>query len=115
VEHLQWNWQRTAGTIVLVLSGELDRAVADRVRAQIQAAPDAEQPLIVDLRQLRFIDSSGIKELIDAYMTTTRSRRRFALVNSSEPIQHIFRIVGVDQMLPVFPTFEAALESVTGL
>jgi anti-anti-sigma factor len=104
-------FHQVAGATVLVLIGELDLDVAATVRAQLDAAAEGEHDVIVDLRELRFIDSSGIKTLVDAYRLFARAQRKLALVISSPPMQHIFRIVGVDQILPVFPTFEAAVES----
>jgi len=112
LEHLHWKSQRVAATTVLVLIGELDRADAASVQAQLRTAAQAEQHVVVDLQELRFIDSSGIKALLEAHRAVTQLRRRFALVSSSPAIQKIFRILGVDQILPVFPTLDAALESV---
>jgi anti-sigma B factor antagonist len=112
VDHLQLKSHRVAGATVLVLIGELDRSDVESVRAQWRAAAEQDQHLIVDLTQLRFIDSSGIKELIDAYRTMIKARLRFALVNSSPMIQKVFSVLGVDQLLPVFSTLEAALQSI---
>lgn len=113
MKHLDWKWQQVEGATVLVLAGELDRGSAASVRAQLHAAASGEQHVIVDLGQLRFIDSSGIKELLDANRAVMQSRRKFALVVSSPALQKIFHIVGVDQVLPVLPTVDDAVKTVT--
>jgi anti-sigma B factor antagonist len=112
MDHLEWKSHEVGGATVLVLIGELDRGEVDSVRAQWHAAAAQERHLIIDLTQLCFIDSSGIKELVNAYRAITKARLRFALVNSSPMIQKVLSIVGVDQLLPVFSTFDAALQSI---
>jgi anti-anti-sigma factor len=52
------------GTRVVSLSGELDLSNAETAEVALQEAREAGIPLIVDMRELEFIDSTGIALLV---------------------------------------------------
>ncbi len=52
------------GTRVVSLSGELDLSNAGTAETALQEAREADAPLIIDMRELEFIDSTGIALLV---------------------------------------------------
>ena len=52
------------GTRVVSLSGELDLSNAETAETALQEAREADAPLIIDMRELEFIDSTGIALLV---------------------------------------------------
>jgi hypothetical protein len=55
------------GTRRIVVTGEADLSVADRLRALLAGAlAGATGPVLVDCAGLRYLDSSGIRELLRA-------------------------------------------------
>jgi anti-anti-sigma factor len=54
---------------------------------------------VVDLRGLSFMDSSGLRELVDATRRARSEHRRVVLVRGSQPIDRILAISGIDQAL----------------
>jgi len=51
-------------TRVVSLSGELDLSNAETARTALQEARETDAPLIVDMRELEFIDSTGIALIV---------------------------------------------------
>jgi anti-sigma B factor antagonist len=97
-----------AGSVRLVVSGDLDRANAWALTAAIIRS-EATQPsrLVVDLEQLTFIDVGGLRAITDA---ARRARRRscvFAVANPSESVERLFRLTGLDRALDVVETARA--------
>jgi anti-sigma B factor antagonist len=69
------------GVAVVVPNGELDLANQQKLRDAVEGINDEAVPfLIVDLRRLRFMDSSGLRVLIDAYNNAAAGDGRFAVV-----------------------------------
>lgn len=52
------------GTVRLALIGELDIAVADRVERRLREHRDNGKTVRLDLSQLDFIDSSGVRAIV---------------------------------------------------
>ena len=87
---------RTSDRATLVLSGELDPQTIPVLRAMLEDIErDAPPLIVVDLRELRFMDSSGLGELVHADRRARAERRRVVLVTGSAPIDRILLLSGV--------------------
>ena len=93
---------RIGDTIVVSLSGELDVATAGSVeKALLEAEEHAPERILLDLRDLRFIDSTGLSLLINADRRGQRAGRRVTIVSGGGPPERILRTVGLDTRLDV--------------
>jgi anti-sigma B factor antagonist len=52
------------GVVRLALVGELDIAVADRVEERFRQLREDNRQVLLDLSQLEFIDSSGVRAIV---------------------------------------------------
>lgn len=73
--------QATGGTTVLHLAGEVDLAVEERMRDALDAllASPAET-LVVDLRALAYMDSTGVQRLLAAQVAADEGGRAMRVV-----------------------------------
>ena len=85
--------------VVLELSGVLDaESVPTLARAVSGRPPHAA--LVIDLRDVEFIDSSGIKILLDTHLAAERPPRwRFALVPGGPWVHRVFGVMGATSLL----------------
>ena len=87
---------RTSDRATLVLGGELDLRTVSVLRAMLDDIErDAPPLIVVDLRELRFMDSSGLGELVHADQRARSDHRRVVLVTGSAPIDRILTLSGV--------------------
>ena len=73
------------------LCGELDMATAAEL-AELEHVPG---PLLLDLRDVSFIDSRGIAGLLRLYRRCERDGRAFLIESCSGPVERVLRIVGL--------------------
>jgi len=86
--------------VTVVLTGELDLITAHQFREEIASVERDQPPMIViDLRELRFMDSSGLAELVRATQKARDEQRRVVLVTGSEPIDKVMDVSGVTRSL----------------
>ena len=100
------------GIRVLVLRGEHDLSTAPDVRVHVEEAVGSGGDVIVDLSDAGFIDSSILGVLVAGYRSTTTAApaRRFAVVAvPGSSVTRLFDLVSVSDVIPVYPTLEAAL------
>ena len=100
------------GAICVSVGGEVDLANASELLAHLKAVAEAEDHLIVDLSGLRYIDSSGLKVLVDAYRLFAASKRQMVLAATTGMVKKVLNIAGVGQIVPMFPTVETALSAI---
>ena len=105
---------RVDGLDVLLVEGELDIATAPRmISALNDALAEGENPLVMDLSEVLFMDSTGLALLINARRRALRSKRGFAIVCPGGPISRVFEIADMVESLRVCPDRESARRAAT--
>jgi anti-sigma B factor antagonist len=84
-------------TATVALRGELDLAGAAVLEREV-AALDADA-VIVDLRGLQFMDSSGLRAIVVAAQRAQDAGRRFALVPGAAHVMRVFEITRMRERL----------------
>ena len=84
----------------LTLLGELDLAAAPRLAQRLGQLRTARTPVRLDLSRLRFIDSTGLKVLIEAWKAARDDGWRFEIdPHLATQASKLFELVGFDRML----------------
>jgi len=92
---------RTDGAVrVLEIVGELDLAGTE-VLEQAVAEAEAARPdvLVLDLRGVQFMDSSGLRSVMLAAQRAEKDARRFALVPGKKQVMRVFEITRMEERL----------------
>jgi anti-anti-sigma factor len=97
---------------ILTMPAEIDLTNADQVRQELLAAVGHDPVLIVDMTGTTFCDSAGVQAVIAGYRLAEATGTEFRLVAAG--VLRIFTVVGADQLIPVYPTLEAALAAPAG-
>jgi anti-anti-sigma factor len=93
---------RSGDTQVVALCGELDLANAGTAEAALEAALDnGGTPVVVDMRELEFIDSTGIALLV-AILARNEGEERIRFVPSTSPaVARVLELTGLAERLPL--------------
>jgi anti-anti-sigma factor len=84
----------------VALDGELDLSEADRLERRLLEVERSSPPtLLLDLRDLTFIDSTGIRLVLEADARARRDARRLALVRGPDEVHRVFLIALLDKRL----------------
>jgi anti-anti-sigma factor len=90
------------GTIRVTLSGELDLANAyafDRRLLDVEAQHPAL--IMVDLRGLTMLDSTGLARLVSAQRRARRGGWRLVLIRGGKIVQRVLQTTRLDELLEV--------------
>jgi anti-anti-sigma factor len=93
----------TDGTTVrIALQGELDIASVPRVEAELaRVEQDAPPLLVLDLRELAFMDSTGLRVIVAADDRAREQERRLVIVRGSDTVQRIIEMTRLDGRLDI--------------
>jgi anti-anti-sigma factor len=82
-----------AGSVVVSLCGELDLACTARLEHElVQVQSAARGRLLIDLSQLSFIDSEGLKTLLLARKQAIASGNELCLRRGPDAVQRVFEL-----------------------
>jgi anti-anti-sigma factor len=94
---------------VVTAGPTLDFVTAPALFEAITARISAEAPnVVVDFTATSFMDSSGINALLRAHRLVRAAGGWMRLSTVREPVLSPLRIVGLDAIIPVYPTVEDA-------
>jgi anti-anti-sigma factor len=89
---------RHGDTHVIALAGEFDLAQGSRLQRELARAEAGDARIVVvDLRGLGFVDTTGLHLILLAHR---RLAGRLVLVRGGPQIQRVFEICGVEELLP---------------
>ena len=96
------------GVVHVALGGDLDLSSAYRLDAELRRIEGTEpDTLVVDLRDVVFMDSAGLSRLLAAHLRARRGGWRFGLVPGPEPVQRMLRLTATHERFLTLPAPEA--------
>jgi anti-sigma B factor antagonist len=91
--------------------GEVDLAtVKELERALLEARESRTGAVLVDLTGCTFLDSSGLRALVETRRRLERASRRLALVLSTPAVLRVFQLTALDHVFDIYPTLGAAVD-----
>jgi anti-sigma B factor antagonist len=88
--------RRANDAVVVVAVGEIDLATVDELQAGVDAAAGEAEQVILDLRQVSFIDSAGLRLVVQSSRALAAAGGTFAVVRGPHEVQRVFDLVGLD-------------------
>jgi anti-sigma B factor antagonist len=86
----------------VALSGELDIATAPKLEEEVhRLEAEGRRLIVLDLRGLEFMDSSGLRALLAADTRARERGARLVIVRGDDRIQRVLRITRLDERLEI--------------
>jgi anti-anti-sigma factor len=97
------------GCAVVALSGESDMNTVRHVRQVLSAQVEAgTRHLVVDLSELRYMESLGMRALLEAREALIARGGTIALACPQRVVARMLELTGIDQRIPVYLSVRAA-------
>lgn len=92
--------ENTDGKVTAYLEGELDHHAAKGIREKIDEYIERVRPslLILDFKNVTFMDSSGIGLVMGRYRTMQLLNGKLIVKNASLHIKKVMRLAGLDRL-----------------
>jgi anti-anti-sigma factor len=101
LDHFKARTERAGDDTVMRLDGELDMSGTFVLEPQLDriTADDIDGDLLIDLRGVTFIDSSGLAALVGAHERLLDRGVPTRFVRGSDEVQRVFEVSGLDVVL----------------
>lgn len=90
---------RRPGATVVAPAGEIDVATVEQVRVRLREAEADDAAVVLDLRGVSFMDTSGLQLVFEQQRRASQTARQFAVVRGSPRLQRLFDIAGFGDRL----------------
>ena len=106
------NVERQGDTLIAKTDGRVDGANAREFQTALEAAIDAsERAVILDMEELSYISSAGLRVILLTAKALQTQKAKFAVCSLSEPIREVFQISGFDRIISIHASQAEALAS----
>jgi anti-anti-sigma factor len=99
------------GRTVVTVQGELDLATADRLWTELEPLLLPQAVVVLDGSEISFLDSSGLRVLLQAGKRAASDGASFRLVAPQPAVQRVLELAGTGGQFEMRDTVPAALES----
>ena len=94
----------------MAVSGEVDVYSAPELKQSLaELLQSGVKSIVVDLRDVAFLDSTGLGALVEVRAGASDSGGALPIVCSQERILKLFTITGLDGVFSIYPTVDEAL------
>ncbi|MCC5921926.1 MAG: STAS domain-containing protein [Cyclobacteriaceae bacterium] len=92
---------------------KLNSIVAPKLKTElIQLQAEGVKNIIVDLKEVKYIDSSGLSSLLVGNRVFTENRGAYIICNPNEHVKKLIEISQLQKVLYIVPTEHEATEAV---
>ena len=107
--------ERLGDILIAKTDGRVDGANAREFQVALEAAIDpGERAVILDMEQLSYISSAGLRVILLTARALQDRNAKFAICSLSESIREVFEISGFDKIISVHASRAEALASFNG-
>ncbi len=94
-------WESGGDAAWVWVEGELDIASAPRLEQTLRWAQTRARLVVLDLRQLTFIDSSGVHVIVPVSIRARRAGRRLIVVRGPSQVDRILALTGASDVIEI--------------
>jgi anti-sigma B factor antagonist len=92
--------ERSGSVLVVRPDGEIDLATVGLVRAAVEAERSHGDDVVIDLRSVSFLDTSGLRYVLELHEHAERDGFDLTLVRGPSAVQRVFAVSGLEDRLP---------------
>lgn len=109
--NLQVEMEKHRDTLIVRLSGELDHHTADDVRMRMdeEIGRGNCRNLVLSLKSLQFMDSSGIGVILGRYKLIKQKGGKMVVCDVNPPVYRLFEMSGLFKIMSIFDNEDLAL------
>lgn len=95
-------WKKESESLTVFLSGEIDHCASEKLREGIEILIERNHPqiLILDFKDVSFMDSSGVGMLIGRYKTMSARGGKVYAMHLSSSVCRLYKMAGLHRIIP---------------
>lgn len=99
----------SGAAIVVAFEGDIDLQTSPVARTALLDAAGQGKPVVVDLAQVSYIDSSGVASLVEALQAAKKGGHSLALAAVSEGAMRVLKLARLDSVFTIFDSRDDAI------
>ena len=103
--------RQQTGTTIIDVTGDIDMGTSPQLRKLLLDSLKSASRLVVNMGEVRYIDSSGIASLVEVLMKARNGQKRLVLFGLNKTVQEVLQLTRLTTVFEIRETEEEALQS----
>jgi anti-sigma B factor antagonist len=99
------------GATIVDVAGDIDMSTSPGFRKTLLDSLKQTSRLIVNLREVRYVDSSGIASLVEVLKAARDTQKRLVLFGLNKAVQEVLQLTRLSKIFEIRDTEEEALQA----
>jgi anti-sigma B factor antagonist len=99
--------------VVVALPAEIDMVNAAQIEGELISGARQDATLIADMSTTMFCDCAGARAVYRAGERAAAAGGELRVVITTAPVRRLFSLIGIDQVLSIYPGLDAAVADST--
>ena len=99
------------GTTIVDVAGDIDMGTSPDLRKTLLHSLKAAPRLVVNLRDVRYVDSSGIASLVEVLKEARNTQKRLVLFGLNRAVHEVLQLTRLTKIFEIRDTEEEALQA----
>jgi len=100
-----------SGITIVDVSGDIDMGTSPALRKTLLEALKKTSRLVVNLREVRYVDSSGIASLVEVLKEAHNKQKRLILFGLNKAVHEVLQLTRLSKIFVIRETEEEALQA----
>lgn len=102
--------RQQSGVTIVDVSGDIDMGTSPGLRKLLLDSLSKTARLVVNMGEVRYIDSSGIASLVEVLMKARNNQKRLVLFGLNKTVQEVLQLTRLTTVFEIRATEEEALQ-----
>lgn len=98
------------GTTIVDVTGDIDMGTSPGLRKTLLDSLKRTPRLVVNLREVRYVDSSGIASLVEVLKEARNTEKQLVLFGLNKTLQEVLQLTRLTKIFEIWETEEEALQ-----
>jgi anti-sigma B factor antagonist len=99
------------GTTIIDVTGDIDMGTSPGLRKTLLESLKKTPRLVVNMREVRYVDSSGIASLVEVLKEARNKEKKLVLFGLNATVRHVLQLARLAKIFEIRETEEEALQS----
>jgi anti-sigma B factor antagonist len=99
------------GSTIIDVTGDIDMRTSPALRKTMLESLKKTPRLVVNMREVRYVDSSGIASLVEVFKEARDTKKRLVLFGLNATVHDVLQLTRLDKIFEIRKTEEEALQA----
>jgi len=109
---MNYETREEKGALVVAFDGDVDLQSSPEARKALLDAVGRGLPVLVDLSQVGYIDSSGVASLVESFQAARKAGQNLVLISVSDGAKRVLELARLDKVFTICDSLDDGIAAV---